>query len=191
MNWIALLVWNVAEIVDRLADNIHHATEGALAHGHGDWPTRVGRFHSAHHAVGRQHRNGAHAAFTQMLLHFGNHVDRFGHLETIGSNSQRLIDRRQIFLSELGVDHRANNLHDFPDVSVRAISVRRSHIFPAQLLLIIPKPYRRKLGRILKREKITYDSRAHKASPKADHSKPLIEFTSPACSLIVWSSMKL
>src|SRR3989442_10589375 len=166
MNWIALLVWNVAEIVDRLADNIHDATEGALAHRHGDWPTGVGRFHSAHHAVGRQHRNGAHAALPEVLLHLSNDIDRFGHLETIGSNPQRLIDRRQIFLSELDVENRANNLHDFSDVSVRVISVRRSHIFPAQLLSIIPKPYRRKLGRILKREKITYDSRAHKVHGK-------------------------
>src|SRR5438132_5281531 len=167
MNRIALLVRNVAEIVDRLADNVHYATECALAHRHGDWPTRVGRFHSAHHAVSRQHRNGAHAAFPQVLLHFGNYIDRYGHFKAIGSNSQRLIDRRQIFLSELDVDYRANNLHDFSDMSV-AISVRRSHILPAQLLLIIPKALQAKLGRILKREKITHDSRPHKASPKAD-----------------------
>ena len=144
MNRIALLVRNVAEIVDRLADNIHHATECAFAYRHRDRSTRVGRFHPAHHTVGRQHRNGAHATFTEVLLYFGNHVDRFGHLETIGSNLQRLIDRRQVFLSELNVNHRANNLHDFPDVSIGAVSVRRSHIFPAQLLLIIPKPLQAK-----------------------------------------------
>ncbi len=144
MNRIPLLVRNVAEIVDRFADNIHHATERAFAYRYGDWSTRVSRFHPSHHAVSRQHRNGAHAAFPEVLLHFGNHVDRFGHLETIGSNSQRLINRGQIFLPELDVNHRANYLHDFPDVSVGAISVRRSHIFPAQLLLIIPKPLQAK-----------------------------------------------
>ena len=78
-------------------------------------------------------------------MYFGNHVDRFGHLETIGSNLQRLIDRRQVFLSELNVNHGANNLHDFPDVSIGAVSVRRSHIFPAHLLLIIPKPLQAKI----------------------------------------------
>src|SRR5947207_15894535 len=134
MNRIALLVRNVAEIVDRLADNIHHPAESAFAHRHGDWPYPVGRFHSAHHAVSRQHRNGAHAAFPEVLLYFGNHVDWFGHLETIGSNLQLLIDRRQVFLSELNVNYGANNLHDFPDVSIGAVSVRRSHIFPTQLL---------------------------------------------------------
>ena len=171
MNWITLLVRNVAEIVDRIANNIHHATECSFAHRHRDRSTRVGRFHSAHHPVGRQHRNRAHPAFPEVLLHLSNDIDRFGHLEAIGSNSQRLIDRRQVFLPELDVDHRANNLHDFPDVSVGAISVRRSHIFPAQLLLIIPKPYRRKLGRILKREKITYESRAHKVQGKHGQKK--------------------
>src|SRR5258708_34086221 len=36
---------------------------------------------------------------------------------------------RSIILGKLDVDHRANNLHDVTDMPVRAISIRRSHIY--------------------------------------------------------------
>ena len=128
MNWIALLVRNVAEVVHWLADDVHHPPQCPFADGDCDWPAGIGGFHAAHHAVSRQHRDGPHAPFAQMLLHFGDHIDRIGHFKTVGSNSQRLINRRQILLAELDVNHRTNDLHYFAYLSVRAISIGRSHI---------------------------------------------------------------
>ena len=70
------------ELIDRLADHVHHAAERAVAHGHRDWSALVDGLHAAHHAVGRFHGNAAHAAFAEVLLHFENHVDRGGHGES-------------------------------------------------------------------------------------------------------------
>src|SRR5258708_26348364 len=52
---------------------------------------------------------------------------------SIRGDPQRLINRRQILLAKLDVNHRANNLHDFSDMSVRAISVRRSEEHTSEL----------------------------------------------------------
>src|SRR5207248_1773622 len=123
VNRIALLVWNLTEIVDRLADNIHHASERAFTDGNADWTTGIRGLHAAHHAVSRQHRDGAHATFAQMLLHFGDHIDRVRHFEPVGRDAQRLINRRQILLTKLNVDDRPDDLHHFADVSVSAGSV--------------------------------------------------------------------
>ena len=62
------------------------------------------------------HRNCAHAAFTQVLLHFGNHVDRRRHVETFGRDSQRLINWRQVASLKLNVENGTDDLHDFADV---------------------------------------------------------------------------
>ena len=129
VNWVALLMRNVAEIVDRIADHVHDATQSSLTHRHADRPTRVSRFHSADHSVCWQHRNGAHAAFAEVLLDFRDNVDSIRYFETIGGNPQRLVDRRQVAFPNFNVDHRADNLHYFSDVSVRTISVGRSHIY--------------------------------------------------------------
>ena len=145
MNWIALLVRNVAEVVHWLADHVHHPPQCPFADGDCDWPAGIGGFHAAHHAVSRQHRDGPHAPFAQMLLHFGDHIDRIGHFEAVGSNPQRLINRRQVTLSELDVNDGANNLHDFAHLFVRAISVGRSHIYSINSSLLMPKPHRRNL----------------------------------------------
>ena len=127
MDGITLLMGNLAEVVDRIADDVHHPAQRSFANGHGDRTTRVGGFHSPHHAISRQHRNCAHAAFTKVLLHFSNHVDRLGNFEAVRRNPQRLVNRRQMLFSKLNVDDRADDLHDFAGVSVRAASVGRSH----------------------------------------------------------------
>src|SRR6267142_1820515 len=119
---------NVAEVVDRITYHIHDPAQGSFTNWNGDWSAGIDGFHSAHHAVGGQHRDGAHAAFTQVLLYFGDHIDRVGHVKAFGSYAQRLVNRRQIVFSKLDVHHRANNLHDATNVSICAISIGRSHI---------------------------------------------------------------
>src|ERR1051325_978817 len=128
MNRIALLMRNRAEVVDRLSHHNHNEAESSFAYRHADWTAGVRRFHAADHAVGRQHRDRAHTAFAEMLLHFGDDVDWVGHFKTVRGDAERLINRRQIALSKLNVDHRPDDLHDFSNLSV-ASSVRRSHIY--------------------------------------------------------------
>src|SRR6266478_6764922 len=128
VNRIALLVWNVAEVIDRIADHIHNAAQSAFAYGYGNWPPRISSFHPAHHAISGQHGYGAHTAFAQVLLDFSDHTDRFGHIKAVRSYPQCLVNRRQVILSKLDVHHRANNLHDATYMPVRTISIRRSHI---------------------------------------------------------------
>ena len=70
-----------AKLVHRLADHVHHAAQRLFAHRHRDRPAQVERLHAPHHAVRGLHRDGAHAAFAQMLLHFQHHVDRIGTLK--------------------------------------------------------------------------------------------------------------
>src|ERR1700682_2905567 len=139
---IALLVWNVAEVVDRIADHVHDAAQSAFAYGYGNWPAGIDRLHSSHHAVGGQHGDGADPAFAQVLLDLGDHIDRFRYVKTVGRYPQRLINRRQVTLSKLDVHHRANNLHDPTYMPVRALSIRRSHICSVNSFGIMRSLYR-------------------------------------------------
>src|SRR6266850_297476 len=100
VNGITLLVWNVAEVVDRFADHVHDAAQRAFAYGNGDWSSRIGGLHPAHHAVGGQHRDRAHAAFAQVLLHFGDNIDWLGHVKTVGSYPQRLLINAEALTGE-------------------------------------------------------------------------------------------
>ena len=62
--------------IDRLAEHVHHAAERSGADRHLDRVAEVGRLHAALHAVGRLHRDGAHAVLAEVLLHFGDDVER-------------------------------------------------------------------------------------------------------------------
>jgi hypothetical protein len=66
---IRLRVGDRAELVDWFADHVHHATQRAAAHRHGNRSALVDSFHAAHHALGSFHGDAAHTAFAQMLLH--------------------------------------------------------------------------------------------------------------------------
>ena len=76
MNGMPLLALNRAEIVDRLANHIHDAAQSAMPHRHGNRSALINGFHAANHAFGGFHGDAAGAAFSQMLLHFENDVDR-------------------------------------------------------------------------------------------------------------------
>src|SRR5688572_10675557 len=155
MNRIALLMRNVAEIVHRIADHVHNAAERAFANRDGNGAAGIGGIHTADHAVGGQHRNRANTAFAEVLLHFRNYVDRIRDFEAVGGDSQRLINRRQIVLSKLNVDHRADDLHNSADVTVRRSAVRRSHIYSVKSFELKLKPYRSKTGRVLKKGEVS------------------------------------
>ena len=111
MNRHPLLVFDRAELVHRLPDNVHDAPKGAVAHRHGDRPAQVNRLHPAHHAVGRFHSDAACTAFAQVLLHLEDDIDRLRHLEAIADHAQRLVNGGQARLGELHVHRRSRDLH--------------------------------------------------------------------------------
>ena len=93
-----------AALVLRLAEHVHDAAERADADGHGD--RRAGRLDAepALQALGGAHRDRAHDAVAELLLHLERQVlvDQF----------QRLVNRRDSLAGELHVDHRADDLDD-------------------------------------------------------------------------------
>ncbi len=54
--------------VDRLAEHVQHAAERLRADRHRDRRAGVDRRHAARQAVGRLHRDGAHAVLAEVLL---------------------------------------------------------------------------------------------------------------------------
>ena len=95
VNRHSLLVLDRAQLVDGLADHVHHASQRAAAHGHGNRSALIDGLHAAHHAVGGFHGDAAHAAFAQVLLHLENHVDGLGTVKPSLTTRTRLINRRQ------------------------------------------------------------------------------------------------
>ena len=65
-----------AELVHGLAKHVQHAAQRRAAHGNHDARAGIDRLHAAHHALGRDHRDAAHAALAQVLLHLDDHVQR-------------------------------------------------------------------------------------------------------------------
>ena len=107
----SLLVFDGTQLIDRLADDVHHAAKRSSTHGHRDRAALVDGLHAAHHAVGGLHRDASHAAFAKVLLHFENDVDRTGHVEAVADDLHGFVDRRQASLGKLHVDRRPCNLN--------------------------------------------------------------------------------
>ena len=115
--------------VDRLAEQVEDAPERDLAHGHGDRAARVDHLGAAREAVGRVHRDGAHAVVAEVLLDLAHEhalacagADALGLLLRRGGGAgdgDRVVDLRQA-LGEDGLDHDALDLLDAPDVLLAA-----------------------------------------------------------------------
>ncbi len=105
-----------AKLVDRLADDVDHAAQRLLAHGHADGAAEVDRLHAANHAVGGFHGDGAHAAFAEVLLHLEDDVDRRGNVEAVADDAQRLVDGRHRRFFKLHVDGGTGDLNYFANV---------------------------------------------------------------------------
>jgi hypothetical protein len=69
--------------------------------------------HAARHPVGGFHRDGAHAVFPEVLLHFGNDIDLPETAAAIRHDSNRVVDFRQAARGEFDVHHWADHLDDF------------------------------------------------------------------------------
>src|SRR5690606_17946595 len=92
-------------VVLRGAQHVHDAAQGGLAHGHVDRPAGGAHREATLEAFGGTHRDGAHHAVAQLLLHFECQV---GIVEL-----QCLVNRRNRIAWELDVDDGADDLDDF------------------------------------------------------------------------------
>ena len=90
--------------IDRLAEHVHHAAERAGADRHLNRMAEIGRLHASLHAVGRLHGDGAHAVLAEVLLHFGDDVERRRAAGAVGDDPERVVDFRQVAGFELDVD---------------------------------------------------------------------------------------
>ncbi len=102
---------NRAGFVDRAAEHIHDATQGAGANGHGDGGAGALHLHAAAQAVGRAHGNGADNAVTELLLDLEGQAF-FGHATTGLVEDEGVVDFRHAFAGELDVHHGTNALND-------------------------------------------------------------------------------
>ena len=80
-------------------------------------PVSIDR-HAARHAVGRLHRDRAHAVLAEVLLDLGDDVDLLDAGPALGDDADGVVDLRQA-LGELDVDDRADDLNDLADALCR------------------------------------------------------------------------
>ena len=67
--------------------------------------------HPAHHAVGGLQRDGAHAAFPNVLRDLDHDVDGRGHVEAFAGDTHGSVDDGDLSLGKLDVDGRTGDLN--------------------------------------------------------------------------------
>ncbi len=90
--------------VDRAAEHVHDAAQGASADRHGDAAAGVGGHQVALQAIGGAQRDAADHAVTELLLHFQGD---FGVVHL-----QRVVHLRHRLAGEFDVDDGADDLND-------------------------------------------------------------------------------
>ena len=94
MNRIVLVADDRTQLIDRLAQHVHHAAERGRPTGTCDAFAGVEGLHAANHSFGGLHRDGADAAFAEVLLHFDGDVERLGNVEAFAGDANGVVDRR-------------------------------------------------------------------------------------------------
>ena len=112
VNRIVLVADDRSKLIDRLAQNVHHAAQRGPADRNGDASAGVKRLHAANHSFGGLHGDGADAAFAEMLLHFDDHVERLGNVVAFAGDANGVVDGRQVAGLKLNVEHRSDDLDD-------------------------------------------------------------------------------
>ena len=116
MNGIATRMLDGTHHIHGLADHVHHAAECASADRNRDGAAHIFGGHAANHTVRRLHRHAPHAAFTKMLLHFRDDIERSGNIEARTGDAKRLVNRRLLSFREFHVHCGTDNLRDLSDV---------------------------------------------------------------------------
>ena len=107
--------------VDRFAEQVEDAAERLLADRHGDGLAGVDDFHAAHQAVGGAQGDAADAIAAELLLHLAGQMDRDALV--VGVDAEGVVDLRQMAFVELGVERRADDLHDMAGVLAVAVVI--------------------------------------------------------------------
>ena len=96
--------------VDRFAQQVEDAAERLLADRHCHGRAGIDHVHAAHQAVGRAEGDAADPVAAEVLLHLAGQLDL--HALDIGFDREGVVDLRQVAFLELGVERRADDLHD-------------------------------------------------------------------------------
>src|SRR6267154_2506523 len=112
MNRVMRIADDGAKLIHRLAKHIHHAPKRGAAHGNLNPFSEVEGFHSANHALDRLHRDGAHASFAEVLLHFGRHIERLRKAEAFAGDAACVVYRGKMASLKLNVHDRSDDLYD-------------------------------------------------------------------------------
>src|SRR5215471_14053441 len=97
---------DLARVVDRLPEHVHDPAERLLTHGHRDRLARVVDGQTTLEAFRRAHRDRAHDAVAELLLHLEREAT------VLVLELERVVDLRYRVTRKLDVDHRANDLND-------------------------------------------------------------------------------
>jgi peptide chain release factor 1 len=113
--------------VHRLAEHVQHASERRGAHRHRDARARVDRAHAALQAVGRLHRDRAHAVLAEVLFDLADDVDLLGRV-VVGDDVHGVVDLgKPAFVFD--VDDRPDDLDDLADLLLRLRFSSDCHVF--------------------------------------------------------------
>src|SRR6185312_7156982 len=101
-----------AHLVNGLAEHVEHAAQRFATHGNADGTAERDRFHAANQAFSGLHRDGADAAFADVLFAFADDIDGLGHVEALAHDADGGVDFGDLPFGELAVDGRSCDLHD-------------------------------------------------------------------------------
>jgi len=118
VNGIVGVGFDGSELVNRLAEHVHHAAERRATDGNSNRLAGVECFHAADHSLGWFHGHGADASITKVLLHFRSHVQRFRHVVAFAADADGVVDRRQVPGFKLNVQDWANHLDHVSDCCI-------------------------------------------------------------------------
>ena len=111
MNWIVQFGFHRPEPVYRLAEHVQHAPKRRASNGNLNRVALIDGLHAAHDAFRRLQRHGTHAALAEMLLDLDDNIDRRSRLKSFARHAHGVVNRRQLVLFELNVEHRPDHLH--------------------------------------------------------------------------------
>ena len=109
----------IAGMDSRLAEHVQHAAERGGTDGHLNRMAQIGDRHAALHAVGRLHRDRAHAVLAEVLLDLADDVQHGATALAVGDDAKRVVDFREVTGLELDVDDGADDLDDLADILFR------------------------------------------------------------------------
>jgi hypothetical protein len=103
-----------AHLVHRLADHVEHPAQRLGTHGHFHGMAQADGLHAAHQALGGLQRDGAHAAFADVLLHFADDVDGVGGVESLAGHADGRVNQGNLPLGKFAVHSRSRTWTTLP-----------------------------------------------------------------------------